>query len=521
MRSVRRTFSFLILVVLIVGGCTQGPSGTDGGSAEWTGPREIRLRMGSDISSLDPKNFGGIEATMVAMHIYNGLVKYDQKSSAIVPDLAERWEMSNGGRVWTFHLRQGVKWHKNYGEFVAGDVKTHIERIKDPKTGSPQRGELASVDRVEAVDKYTVRFHLSIPYVGFLHKVAANAQGFITNARAIADFGEKYPSNPIGTGPFVFERWTPGDRVVLVANPDYFEGAPWFEKATFHVIPEETAAEIALKNGEIDVFMMPQSPAVIERLRGAGGITVSDRVVNGFTIMNLDTTREPLTDVRVRRAIAHCIDRGAMREKYFQNTKFEAHAMVAKGLPEHTMDGVTTYAYDPARGMSLLREAGAAGFTLNFNSVALQPWDEVGVLVAADLKKCGINVQFTIHERTAYGAQRAKGEFMALLTGMSGVADPLQHLDRAYHSRFVPPNGLNTAKYKNPEVDRLLEGILVEQDDTKRIAMFHELQRITSRDLPVITLYSDIQFLAWRKVVKGVVQNAFWTCYVYPLKFGN
>jgi peptide/nickel transport system substrate-binding protein len=187
----------------------------------------LRVRIGSDIGVLDPARIFGIENQTVAGHIYNGLVKYDQATNKIVPDLATEWNISKDGKTYTFKLHSGVKWHKGYGELTADDVKFSLERVLDPNTKSRYAGQLAGIAGVEAADKLTVKVKLDNPNAGLLNKLTAFNQGWIVSRKAVTEIGDKkYQMQPIGTGPFIFEKWTPGNQVVVVANKDYFGGAP-------------------------------------------------------------------------------------------------------------------------------------------------------------------------------------------------------------------------------------------------------------------------------------------------------
>ena len=210
------------------------------------GARTLRVRFGSDISQLDPARIFQNENQSIASHIYSGLVQYDQRTNEIVPDLATGYEVSADGTVWTFRLRPNVTWHKGYGALTSDDVKFSFDRVLDPATGSLYRGQLAGLREVQTPDPLTVRFVLEEANSGFLHKLCAFNQGWIVSRRAVTEIGERYSMNPIGTGPFVFERWTTGNEVRLSANPDYFGGASTLSEVVFRIVRDETAAALSL-----------------------------------------------------------------------------------------------------------------------------------------------------------------------------------------------------------------------------------------------------------------------------------
>lgn len=491
---------FIILwLLLFIAACNSAPS---------TAPTQtLHVRIGSDITSLDPAAIFGIESQTIAGHIYNGLLRYNDETSALEPDLAERWEVSEGGRVYTFFLRSNVRWHKDYGPFGADDVVFSFERVRDPATGSRYAGEFANIVTIEALNDQTVRVQLAEPDAGFLHKVAAFAQGMLVSRAALQALGDTYPANPIGTGPFVFAEHLPGQQVTLVANPEYFAGPPILDQLVFRVIPDETTAEIALRNGEIDVLFALQAPDVIARLREDPAVRVQERPANNTVNLVLNTTVAPLDDLRVRQAIAHAIDRNALIETFFQGLKTPADTLLTPNFAEFSTS-VPAYDYNPEQARRLLAEAGATGFSLELYSVALYPYDQIIVPIADDLRAAGIDATIRVLDRAAYNEVRAAGTPPAVLTAIIGPTDPANVLWKLYHSASFPP-GLNTAHYRG--VDALLEQARTTLDPAQRTALYADVQRTAMRDLPVIPLYTDRLIQASRIQVQNLPQNALFT----------
>ncbi len=471
----------------------------------------MRVRIGADISNLDPLRIFQVENQTVAGNIYNGLVKFDQKSNKIVPDLAKSWDVDKTGTVYTFHLRPNVVWHKNYGMLTSDDVKFSMERIMDPAAKSSYTAQYQDVAKVEAPNPLTVVIHLKRPSGGFTDKVAAFNQGWIVNRKAVTALGEKYQTNPIGTGPFIFENWTPGTEVNLQSNRAYFEGKPAFENLTFRLIKEEAAAAVALQNGEIDVFFSLQSPEVITQLRSASGIKVVSRVADDTINLVLNTTVKPLGNRRVRQAIAYGLNRKSLIDNFFKGTKDPGYSVLTEAFPEYTTD-VPKYPYDPAKATALLKEANAEGFSFEFVSVAFHPYDQIVVPLSSDLNKIGINTKITVLERGAYLKARNEGNIPSCITGVVGPPDPDSPLQSLYASKSFPP-GLNTAHYRG--VDDLLDKASLETNPAKRLALYRDILRKTMTDVPVIPLYADRLFLAYRDNVHGVVQNSLFTYNAY------
>jgi peptide/nickel transport system substrate-binding protein len=499
---------------LLTGAAGIALGGAFGAPVMAQGSRTLRVRFGSDISQLDPARIFQNENQSIAGHIYNGLVRYDQRTNEIVPDLAASHEVSADGTVWTFRLRPNVTWHKNYGAFTSDDVKFSLERVLDPATGSLYRGQLASVKEVQAPDPMTVRIVLNEPNSGFLHKVCAFNQGWLVSRRAVTEIGERYSMNPIGTGPFMFDRWTTGNEVRLVANPAYFGGASTLTDVIFRIVRDETAAAIALENRELDIFYALQSPDVIERLRRAQGVTVLDRPSNNTANLVLNTTVGPLRDIRVRRAMMHAMNRKALIDGFFRGTKFEATSVLTSTFQEFSEEGLPRYAYDPDRARALLREAGVSNFRFEITTVGLNPFDRFPVALANDLQQVGIQATVRVLERGAYVQARSSGNVQSCITAVVGPPDPDSPLVTLYHTRSHPP-GLNTSRYDR--ADALLAEAARATDAAGRKAAYGRLLRQTMEDLPVLPLYADRLFIAHGPTVQGFVQNSLFTVNVAPV----
>ncbi|MFI5325612.1 MAG: ABC transporter substrate-binding protein [Candidatus Rokuibacteriota bacterium] len=501
-----RRRSIIGLLALAFAGVVTALDGTAPALAQ---EKVLRVRIGSDMTALDPAKLFNIENQTVSNHIFNGLVRYEyEKSGGIVPDLAEKWELSADGKTYTFHLRKGVKWHRGHGELTADDVKFSYDRVLDPQTASRYKGEFKLVEAIEVVDPLTVRIRLKAKYPGFLNKVAAYNQGFVVSRKAMEKLGDRYATEPIGTGPFVFESWSPKNQVVLVANKEYFLGAPKLDRIIFRVIQEETTAEIALQRGEIDVFYALQNAEVIARLAKVPGITVHRRTANHTINMILNSTYEPLGKPLVRRAIAHALNLKAMRDVFFSGLKGQPNWVLTASFPEAAKD-LTEWPYDPEKAKTLLREAGyPSGFKITVTSFTLQPYDKIAVLLADDLRKVGIDASVQILERAAYLAARGAGTPHVVLTGVTGPADPDQPLWNLLHSSSFPP-GLNTARYAG--IDELLEAAQVELDRGKRLAIYRQIQQKLREDVPVVPLYNDVLFAASRAGVKNFAPDPQFT----------
>ena len=476
--------------------------------AQQTAASVLRIRLGSDVTSFDPHRPSTIENTTFAVHVFDGLFGYNLRDMSIEPRLVREYSVSEDGLTYTFHLRENVQFHRGFGELTAQDVKFSLERVLNPASASPWRAELRNVASIATEGRHTVVIRLATPNANFLHALAGRNQALILSQRAVEQLGNDWARNPVGTGPYTFESWRPGERVVLRANDAYFRGRSPIDRVELVVIPEETSAEIALLNREIDVFFALQSPEVIQRLQARSGFTVDTRPALISCHLVLNTTVRPLNDVRVRRAMAHAINRESLVRDFFRGTKVLTATPLTPEYLEYTAD-VPLYPYDPARARALLAEAGLAnGFDFHYVTVALAPFDQFPVAVAEDLKAVGIRVRLTVMERAAYGAARAAGTIPSATTCPSNSPSPDTLLRGLLHSDGFPP-GVNTARYSG--ADQMLDAAQRARSPEERLRHYHAAQRQIMTDVPTIPLYADRLFTARHNGVQGVLTSAaFW-----------
>jgi peptide/nickel transport system substrate-binding protein len=490
--------------------------GLPASSARAADNNTLRIRLPGDIGNLDPSRVFQIENQTVASNIYSGLVRYDDATGKILPDLAERWDVSADGRVYTFQLRQGVKWHKGYGEFSADDVKFSFDRIQNPATGSSYQVQLDGM-KVEVVSPRVVRISRERADPRMLHVLTAYNQGWLVSRKAVTEIGaQAYPLKPIGTGPFVFEKWSPGSEIVLSANPDYFGGKPKLDGLVFRVIKDENAAAAALTNGEIDVAFAIQAPDVIERLKKAPGIKVSDRAAAYTMNLVLNTSRPPFDNVKVRHAVGYAVNRDALITGFFHNTKTPALSVITTAFPEFT-DQVPRYPFDPEKAKALLKEVGGGPIAIDLVAPASSPYDKIVVPIANDLNMVGFQAKIVVLERGAYAAARGKGTLMTAITGVAGPVNADNPLNALYAKKSFPP-GLNTAQYAGAE--SLFEQLAAEMKEPERTKLYHAIQQKTMEDLPVLPLYTMSVYVAMRANVTGLVQNALSTLNCYVIRLG-
>jgi peptide/nickel transport system substrate-binding protein len=478
----------------------------------------LRVRFYDDPAGFDPANIFRIENENIAFNLFSGLTTYDSTTGKIVPDLAESWE-SNANKVWSFKLRRGVKWQKNYGEFTSADVVYTYSRIVDPKTSSPYAAEFGNVESVEAPDPYTVVFKLKTPDGNFLHQVANYHQGQIVNKKAIEDAGDRVRWNPVGTGPYYLDFIDVNSRIILKRHADYFRGPAPIETLYFQIIKDESTATIALRNGEIDLIMRSNREENLDILAKAGfTLNKVDNYAALVRVVN-SATNSALADVRVRHAMAHAIDWEAVCKATGAQLQAPAHSLLLPWMDAYSPN-VPRYEFDPARARKLLADAGVArGLTVKQLGTAAQGVTEIQQFEIDFLSQVGVTMRMELVDTPTFNQRRNRAEF-ELSSRLLPAVNPDTILFSYLHPANAAPRGLNGARYDNPKVTSLLESARAEVDPAVRKAMYVELQKIALTDMFYQPLYTSNVVWPGKKTVKGVRINYLAQVNFHEVSFG-
>lgn len=479
--------------------------------------QELTVRQYDEPTGLDPASIFRIEAENVALNIYSGLTAYDPISAAPTPDLAESWTVSADGTVYTFKLRTNAEWQGGYGKFSSADVKYSYDRILDPATKSTYRAEFNNVARIEAPNAATVVITLKRPDANFLYQVGNNHQGQIVKKEAVEKFGDQYLRNPIGTGPFQLTNWTPNSEMILEAHDGYYKGKPTLRKIRLVLIKDQSAAETALKNGEVGLAMNFSQNEILGRLSKDSSLVLhkSDAYANNLMFPNPDF--KPFADPRVRQAMAYAIDNDLITKKLNPFTQSVATSILPPFMPVFSKD-TPVYAYNPEKAKLLLKEAGyEKGFSASWILTNTTGADEATQLRQAQLAQVGIDIKFELMDTAVWNKRRNTGEY-ELSSRLYPAVNPDTLLFGYLHPDNIVPKGLNGAKYSNPELTTRLESARAEVNEEKRKALYAEVQKIAMTDLPYIPLATSNVFWAAYPWVKGVVINKLASVDYFPVK---
>jgi peptide/nickel transport system substrate-binding protein len=456
----------------------------------------LRFSLGGEVSVLNPILSTDNVSSAVEGALFSGLVTVNEKLE-MVPDLAERWDVSPDGKIWTFHLRKNVKWHDGV-PFTADDVKFTFDSILNPKVNSVRRSDFIIDGKpieFRVVDKNTVQALLPQPFAPFLINAGIGIiPKHLLAGKDInkADFNRK----PIGTGPFMFKEWRSGDHVTVVRNPDYYLGKPLLAQIVYKEIPDENSRLVALEADEIDETDIP--PKDYSRMKTAKGVNVYEYDALLYTYLGFNLANPKFANPKVRQALAYATDKKQLVDLIFRGLASPAYAPSAPVSWAYS-NNVPKYEFNPEKAKQFLKEAGQENleFTVLVNQ-GNKEREKAAVILQQQYKKVGVRVNVRVLEWSALlkivNAPKDPKDFEAVIMGWSLGLDPDAY--SIWHSSQYP-KGFNFVKYNNSEVDKLLaEGRTTIAKDQRR-KIYRQLWNLIAADQPYI-------FLWYPKTVSGI-----------------
>jgi len=456
------------------------------------------------ITGLDPATFLNTSAVEMARCMYSSLLRIAPGEAAapdtVEGDLAESWEISSDGTVWTFALRRGVQFHGGYGELTSEDVKYSIERAIALE--SPYAGDFAGILSIETPDDYTVRIVLSAPDAFFAMKLANLRSSFIVSKTAVETLGDGgFGAAPIGTGPFAFESWTPNEKVVLVRNPDYFRGSPILERIEFLFMGDVNTRILAIKNGDIHCTNSGlDNEEAVSELRDAG-IIVDVKGFESPVTLHLNMTVPPFDNPTVRKALAYAINKQDFVDFYGPSLCEIQHSFIPPTIFGGIVDGLNLYEYNPERARNLLAHAGyPSGFAVGEVIVTERELYRIPLeIVQANWAQVGVTMDIKVIAHSEFHAQ-IRQDLSAVIPYAGARATPDMYLTEFLYGPSIV--GKDTAKtnfshYGEVDadgdglvdtIDDLIELARVETDTEKAKILYAMAQVKLNEHLPVIPL---------------------------------
>jgi peptide/nickel transport system substrate-binding protein len=501
-----RRLALLIVGLLLAGCASRTPSKPS---------NTLIYGRGEDSKTLDPINGETGETVLVLLNLYDTLVAFADETMEIEPSLATSWDVSEDALTWTFHLREGVRFHDGT-PVDAEAVIFSLDRLRqdnNPHVSDPARPYKPSyhvIDKITATDPLTVVFHLREPSAVFLNNLAMFPAG-IVSPTAVKKDGKGFSTNPVGTGPFRFERWIRDQQIVLAANDDHWRGRPHFDRVVFVPVSESSTRIQQLVRGEIHMAdNLP--PAALDELAKNPGITVPEEISMNVAYLAMQMDKPPLDDVRVRQAIAMALDKQALIRVGYAGHAEAAINLLPKAMWGHNNE-IKDRVFDPEASRKLLQAAAdAKGFALPLNlSLAVmsepRPYMEQPLPIAAFVKDAlatvGINVTIEPKPVTPHFARMMRGDFQLGLAGWTtDNGDPDNFLYSLLDPDNISESGNNMSHYRNERVHELLLAGQRELDQSQRIKIYHEAQELIFADAPIVPLVSTKQRAAHTSRIK-------------------
>jgi peptide/nickel transport system substrate-binding protein len=460
----------------------------------------IRVGIEGSIATLDPRLAVEARAMQIAPLLYNSLLQVDEKGR-LIPDLARSWSQPDA-RTYIFKLRRGVYFHDGR-EVTAEDVRVTFTFIMDPVHGSPRRGSYEPISRIEVIDRYTVRFVLKDVYVSFPYALTVGIcpQG--------SPEGLKSP--PVGSGPFRLERWRPGEELVLVANPHYFGGRPRLDWIQFRVLVNTTTRLLEMKKGQVDLLQNACPAYAVKFMQRIPSIQVLQEPGITYQYLGYNLTDPILRHKEVRQAISHAIDREAIISHTLKGLARKAEGVVLSPLNWAYEGNIPRYAYNPQRARELLDAAGFVDpdgdgphvrFSLSYKTSTDMEAVEIAQIIKGYLQRVGIGLEVRSFEWGTFFGDIMKGNFQVYSLRWVGVVDP-DIFYYLFHSSSVPPNGANRGRYRNAEMDRLLELSRRTIDQTQRRELYSRIQKTLAADAVYTSLWYRDNLVVIRKGFRG------------------
>lgn len=451
----------------------------------------LRVANGGDVSTLDAHRASATSDKSIVSWIYNGLVRFKPGSSDpqdLEPDLAERWETTPDGKAWTFHLRKDVKFQGDWGTLSADDVVYSLQRSADPKR-STFSSDFAGIEKVEKLDDLTVRITLKYPDVNFLGRVSNYHGGNIVSRKAADQLGEKFGTQPVGTGPFTFVEQVTQQYVKLAAHPGYFRGKPKLDTIMVRNIPSDSARELAFTSGEIDLMYGRREQRWVDSARKRPGFNVEIFQPGEFRLLHLNQSIPPLDDIRVRRAVAAAVNVDDLVRYVGKDVGPRGCSVVPPGYLGE--DCSVRYGFDLAKAKALLAEAGHKdGITIKAivsNISAQQPFMEI---IQSQLAKAGIKLEMQVVDHATYQSQTRKDLSGLVFYGAARFPVADTYLSEFFHSRATVGTPTAATNFSHCAVaDKEIEQARTAPDAAAQKALWKEAQRKIMDDVCAIPLF--------------------------------
>lgn len=485
----------LLMAAILVVGCGPGKS-EDKQSI-------LRVRIVGDIKNLDPAFIvGGVDDT-VDRAVLEGLVRVIPGSTETENQLAEWIEVSEDGLEIHFKLKEGVMWHRDYGELTTDDVKFSFERFIDPDLAAVYADDWAALDHVEIIDRYEGKIILKEAQATLWTTTLPLTSGLIICQEQVEEMGvDNFAAEIVGTGPYVFDKWTPDEKLVLKSNEEYWGEEPCWEEIHFIPIDDDIAAEVALESGEVD-FSLISLPSA-ERFTSEPDFEVLVLPSSSYGWLGMNVENPKLADINVRQAIRYAVDVPSILEATYLGEAEQARAILPPDVLGY-WEEAPLYEHDLEKARSYMEKSGISSLELNLaieNTMEYRTWAEI---IQQNLGEIGIDVNIDTLDSSAFWVlgEGDEGKEIELFT-MTFTAMP----DPAWFTMWFTSDQIgvwNWMRWNCPEFDALHKKGIATVDPDERQATYIKMQELWDEAAHTVWITHTPQVYAFSPKIEPVI----------------
>jgi len=491
--NLTRSAAAVLFLIFLVSACS--PSGRSGGY--------LYYRLNADPTTLDPAYIVDVSGGSISAKLFNGLVRLNHELQ-VIPDIAETWDISDGGTTYVFHLRKDV-FFSNGRMVTAGDFRYSFERVLSPGGRSPNtwvlekiegartylKGKAGHISGIEVVDEHTLKIRLESPFAPFIELLTMTA-AYVVPGEEVERLGQDFGAHPVGTGPFVLSDWKHNTELTLEKNPSYFDQKARVKGIHYRIIPEDLTAVAEFELGNLDLISVPSYE--YSRFRKAQvwrGYLSSVEGLNTY-YLGFNCSRPPFDNPDLRRAVARAIDREKILRTFYEGRGRLASGPVPDSLRKWKAPSLPQY--DPSGARDSAGRYPVRDRVVSFYVNADQEVVDMAEIIQSFLKTAGFQVQIRQLEWSAFKAAVNNGEAdMFWLSWWADYPDAENFLFPLFHSANHGPSG-NRSRYTNREVDRLIEAGQRSADEEARNELYRKAEHIIVAESPWVFMWHKTDY---------------------------
>jgi peptide/nickel transport system substrate-binding protein len=475
----------------------------------------LKIRLLNDIINVDPPFIPAAADFGASQGVYEGLVTYAPGGWDVVNVLAETFEPSPDNLEYKFTLKKGIQFHGGYGELTADDVKFSYERtagLTEPKLDSPYKGDWAALKEVKVTGPYEGTIILKDTFAPLMRSTLPIFSGWVVSKKAVEELGKKYPTNPIGTGPYEWVEWKPKQHVRLKKFAQYggagkdLLGTAW-DEILFTPIEDDQAAGIALETGDVDFGELPLTS--IDRFEGDSNFTVEKHTTLDFNWIGMNIRSPKLEDINVRQAIRYVIDVPSILEAAFEGRYTRANAIIAPEMPIGYWKDAPQYDRDVDKAKSFLAKAASAPSELELKFTEEPGSRNISEIVQSNLGDIGIKVNLKQLDSSAYYALDKAELRSRELFYVGYISNP----DPYWSTEWFTCDQIdiwNWMYWCDKPFDDLHYGAIKETDSTKRNDMYLQMQQLWDQAVHTVWLAYPTRYFGARKGIQPALRPDGW-----------